>query len=266
MWDIIIDFIFRIFSKEVAEDATEDMVKDELKDITYKKLNKREWLKQKSHSLFSLSRYKKLDFRKWIRETDSTEIKERLLNIVKKMLRQNGVSERMIAKTSDIWEDETGVKKSLVTDRQFPYKYHYLTATLHSDKTIWRIRGIYYSANNQYVNIGITFMHNSTEYVYYRVPILIFYTMLIIPLTYVTKNKYLAGAYNYFWYSWWYKQPENTIMMKHKNNLTAYSKQFRFLNKSKKIKDKIKENRMKELKQIKWVKKGKKLILSKELK
>lgn len=249
MWDIIIDWVFRILSKDVVEDTTKDIVKKEFEDIVETTITRRDLIRNKVKSLFSLQRYKHLSFRTWIRQTPKEIVKEKILNVLKKVLRNNGVSERMIAKTLDIWRSENGVKKSLIADNKFPYKYYYLTDTFHSDTAIYRIRALYYSTNDNVVNIGITFKQGETEYRYYRVPLLIFYTMLIIPLTYLTKNGYLAGAYNYFWYTWWYKNPANTLMQN--KDLKLYAKKFRFLNKSKKIVNTIKEDRMKNLKLLK---------------
>lgn len=259
MWEIIIDWVVRILTKDTVETVTDDIVKDEFEDITTQTLQKREMLKSKSHSLFSIFKHKKIDFRKWLRETPAEVVKEKILPIIRKVLKLDDVSDRMIQKTQAVWSDENGVKTALHTDRQFPYEYHYLSATRHSDFAIWRTRALYYSSNEKSVNIGITFDIGGIEYRYYHVPLFVYYTMLIIPLTYVTKNRFIAGAYNYFWYSWWYKQPENTLMAN--KDLRTYAKKFRFLNKGAKLRQEIKDKRMKKLKGTKWVKtKGKQLI------
>ena len=55
----------------------------------------------------------------------------------------------------------------------------------------------------------------SQPYEYKKIPNPIIIVMSIIPLTYLTKNNYFAGAWNFFWYAWWFKnQPPGTFMRK----------------------------------------------------
>lgn len=80
--------------------------------------------------------------------------------------------------------------------------WYYLTNTHHSDNTIYRIRRRNISCDKLRCEMELRFMSGPQHsYNYYKVPMFVFGIMTMIPLTYLTKNGYLAGAWNFFWYS-----------------------------------------------------------------
>ncbi len=133
-----------------------------------------------------------------------------------------------------------GVSKSLVQRHQqnqeyyksqTNYGYHYLSDEYHSDETIRRIR-IRNKWENKakktmLVTMELKFIKGPNKtYTYHRVPLSVFMAMCTIRLTYMTKNLYQAGAWNFFWYAWWYKQTDNKLMAG--RDLKSYAKIFRF--------------------------------------
>lgn len=115
-------------------------------------------------------------------------------------------------------------------------KWYYLTNTHHSDFAIYKMRvvgGYYKDSDLGLTNMQIQFMKHGSGHIkdfripwkitnriihrpngkhivnrahtkiyeYEKVPVVICCIMINAPLTYLTKNGYLAGAWNFFWYS-----------------------------------------------------------------
>ena len=122
------------------------------------------------------------------------------------------------------------------------YAWRYLIDEKHSDRCIYRMRNKYIGKTHSTIQIqfeqgwDISNMDINTNlkkqlrqlpnrneistvlspfYTYNKIPNPIVVVMCIIPLSYLTKNNYFAGAWNFFWYAWWFKnQPPGTFMRK----------------------------------------------------
>ena len=80
--------------------------------------------------------------------------------------------------------------------------WYYLYHGKHSDDCIYAIRIRNVSRDKLRVEMALKFMTGPVKtYNYFQVPLPIFVVMTMIPLTYLTKNGFLAGAWNFFWYS-----------------------------------------------------------------
>ena len=80
--------------------------------------------------------------------------------------------------------------------------WYYLVNNHHSDMCIYRIRRRSISCDKLRCEMELRFMSGPQHsYNYYAVPMFVFALMTMMPLTYLTKNGYLAGAWNFFWYS-----------------------------------------------------------------
>ena len=111
------------------------------------------------------------------------------------------------------------------------YAWRYLIDEKHSDRCIYKMRNKYIGKTfstiqvqferhasvldmdiPEYLKKQLWVLPNYDEiatelskvYDYKKVPNAIIVVMTIIPLTYLTKNNYFAGAWNFFWYSWLY--------------------------------------------------------------
>lgn len=151
-------------------------------------------------------------------------------NLIQKSLKNNGVSRFMRKKVSNV---------KINTRTPNKYQWHYLVDEKHSDRAIYRarIRSYYESKSKKdiYIALDIQFSSSGIIYTYFKVPLSIALVMFYIDLTYLTKNNFWAGAWNWFWYSWWYKQADNNLMRG--VNREEYAKKFRFSPKWKEIKN-----------------------------
>ena len=148
-------------------------------------------------------------------------------------LKDQGISPGMVKRA----KDQLSINpKSLWYKKQItkhPYAWRYLSLERHSDDVIYRMRNKY--IGKQTSTMQLQFFHNrkvlSAVYTYKKVPNALICVMCLIPLSYITKNNYFAGAYNFFWYAWWYKQDGNNLMgnyLQSEERMKEYLKEFRF--------------------------------------
>lgn len=205
------------------DDADEDAVVEETAEITsdkYSKIAKRV-LRKKSGVFRKIT--KKITKGK---HSDNKSPNQ----LLQDALKNDDVSDRMRNKVKKI---------KLDTKTPTKYDWKYLSIQGHSDYAIERARINKYYPNKSkktiLVQLDIQFCDNKKIYSYYKVPLSIVLIMFAIPLTYLTKNEYFAGAWNWFWYSWWYKQGSNRLMKG--KDLKKYAKEFRFSKEWIKMKD-----------------------------
>lgn len=146
------------------------------------------------------------DFYVWLQTGNPRDIRDFMAQTVKQYLhkRYPKMSETIIDRTTN------AIRFSNISKNQIKHasafrnnqRWYYLTNTHHSDNTIYRIRRKYISADKLSCEMELRFMSGPQHsYVYNGVPLFVFAVMIIIPVTYLTKNGYLAGAWNFFWYS-----------------------------------------------------------------
>lgn len=192
---------------------------------------------------------------KWIKKAHTDEIRKLSMRAVDEQLKKFGVRPGMRKRAQFDLKAQSNVEWWKKQETTHPYAWRYLMDRKHSDRCIYRMRVVYRSTKQGTSNIQIVFAHErydsydveyrsaidkqgnevietmwcpsidankiikySKPYNYYHIPNAIITVMCMIPLTYLTKNNYFAGAWNFFWYSW--------LM---KNAPTSYLKQMRFM-------------------------------------
>ena len=195
---------------------------------------------QKGISFFDKTRLAKA----FVNKAHIQEVKEVSMKAIDEQLKKFGIRVGMRkrarfdlnAQSNNVWW-----RKQQTTH---PYSWRYLIDEKHSDRCIYRMR-VRWKNNDGTSNIDICFLHHvrkreviawpskpqkikkgmlpgtplpSEPYLFHEVPNAIVCVMSLIPLTYLTKNNYFAGAYNFFWYSWLMKDAPR-----------SYLKGFRFM-------------------------------------
>lgn len=229
---VIGSFLSKEKAKEYLEQAIELGVhglKKPLKKILTKYLTQ----KQKQWNVDTIEVAKET-----IKKSNSHDLTELTIKSILDGLKEQGISPGMIKRAKDqlsINPKSLWYKKEIT---KHPYAWRYLTMEKHSDNAIYRMRNKY--IGKQQSTMQMQFYHKkdiSIIYTYKRVPNALICVMCLIPLSYITKNNYFAGAYNFFWYAWWYKQDANTTILKYLRKfsdrpkemvLKEYSKEFRF--------------------------------------
>ena len=168
-----------------------------------------------------------------IKKGNSHDLTELTIKSILDGLKDQGISPGMIKRAKDqlsINPKSLWYKKEIT---KHPYAWRYLSLERHSDDVIYRMRNKY--IGKQTSTMQLQFFHYrkvlSPVYTYKKVPNALICVMCLIPLSYITKNNYFAGAYNFFWYAWWYKQDGNNLMLRYlvsEDKLKEYTKEFRF--------------------------------------
>lgn len=183
------------------------------------------WLRQNGIASF----FDKHEFiKKWVYKAHIGEVRELSMRAIDAQLKKFGVSpgERKKARFNlQATQNNVWWRKRNTTS---PYAWRYLIDEKHSDRCIYRMR-IHWKNKDHTSNIDIVFLHKvrmkekpfntskpqkikagmkpgdpipSPAYLYHQIPNAIIAVMSLMPLTYLTKNNYFAGAWNFFWYAW----------------------------------------------------------------
>lgn len=145
-------------------------------------------------------------FKDWIKQNNTFYIKQVLKRAIRDFLIQNTKMSSSLIKASEEAIENSDISANQLKKQAHSQKWYYLTNTHNSDYAIYRMRRRNISSNNLYTQLQIQFIKgDGTIYNYYQVPFFITFVMTIIEYRHITKNKYLAGAYNYFWYAFWKK-------------------------------------------------------------
>lgn len=253
MWEELFELLDSLIGKEIKSYLKDKIVQKVSKkffekDAEYLKEWYRRKMKRPTSSSFSTRNNIETWWNRWLKTSDREEISSTIIDTMNDYMRDElKMNNHMIKVSLDTLKEKVLTKSDIQKSRKKeghsqPYKWYYLTNTHHSDSAIYRMRRKHISNNLEYVELQIQFIKgNGTIYSYKHIPYIISVVMTLIGLRYVTKNNYLAGAYNYFWYAWWNRQPENT---------TGRSHGFAFLNKSKNIVEKIRQERLSKLEPI----------------
>ena len=148
-------------------------------------------------------------FQAWLKTASVGDVKEFCGQVLKKFLNDYyHMSDTIIDRAIQTWKNSpltlNKIRQHKVLNRS--QKWIYLTNTKHSDHAIYKIRRRNISANKLACQMDLVFMSGSVKevgkiYSWHMVPVVVFMTMTMIPLTYLTKHGYLAGAWNFFWYA-----------------------------------------------------------------
>ena len=145
------------------------------------------------------------EFEYWLNTAPIPQIKRFAMNVVHKYLQKRyHFAGTWLTRSHDILLFAPLSQNKIIHHKLFntSQRWYYLINTLHSDRCIWRIRRRNISADKLRCQMELRFLKGpSHSYMYYSVPMFVFAEMTLINLTYLTKNGYLAGAYNYFYYS-----------------------------------------------------------------
>ena len=253
MWEELLELFDSIVGKDIKS-YLKDKISQKVSKVFFEKDSNfvKDWFRRrmKRPTSFSFSNRSNIAtwWSKWLKTTSKNEIQQTILDTMSDYMRDElKMNNHMIKVSLDNLESKVLKEQDIKDSRKKggkhkPYKWYYLTNTHNSDNAIYRMRRKHISTNLEYVELQIQFIKgNGTIYSYKHIPYIISVVMTIIGLRYVTKNAYLAGAYNYFWYAWWNKQPANTI---------GKSSGFAFLNKSPKLVEKIRQERLTKLEPI----------------
>lgn len=239
MWESIIDAISQIFKKmydgappvnqstksehtNLDKVNLDELFKNKQDERLFAQICKREWQKIKptfkapqsitqdrrrmNHTRGSNGTKKpKNEFEYWLETAPTNQVKDFAMNVVHKYLTQRyKMSGSVIARGNEVLL-QAPLSQNQITyhhEKNQSQKWYYLTNERHSDNCIYRIRRRNISADKLRTQMELKFIKGPDHsYMYYNVPMFIFSQMTLINLTYLTKNDYLAGAYNYFWYS-----------------------------------------------------------------
>ena len=218
---------------------------DKLKEPIKKILNKYLTQKMKQWNIDTLEVAK--DYIKKANLHDFTELS---IKSILDGLKDAGIRPGMINKAREALESnpKSSWYKREIT--KHPYAWRHLSAEHHSDDVIEKMRTSYIGKTRS--TLQLQFIHEqklqytcfvlSNIYTYRKVPNPVICVMNLIPLSYITKNNFFAGAYNFFWYAWWCLQVENELMYNKyirdakgdtsdeaiKKAQTKYLKEFRF--------------------------------------
>lgn len=239
-----------------------DKLKEPIKKIINKYLTQK--MKQWNIDTFEVAK----DYIKKANLHDFTELS---IKSILDGLKDAGIRPGMINKAREALESnpKSSWYKREIT--KHPYAWRHLSAEHHSDDVIEKMRTSYIGKTRS--TLQLQFIHEqklweaaspvtivdgkayaerwtvwdtryvlSNIYTYRKVPNAVICVMNLIPLSYITKNNFFAGAYNFFWYAWWCLQVENELMYNKyirdakgdtsneaiKKAQTKYLKQFRF--------------------------------------
>lgn len=223
-WEEIIEAICDFVSDSAADDSSVEIV-SEGESIASK-------LKKLAKGVKILTpgqiKEKVIDF---LRFHERNEVSDLVKKVLDKDLKKSGISPGMRKTAREIIDNVYNKEWKFKNEERHPYSWRYLMATLNSDRAIWRTRIRQKWGFKCNIQIQFRSPLKPKLYTYHCVPKAVFTIMCISPLRYLTKNNYFAGAYNFFWYSWWYKQPENSTIGS--LDLAKYITGFRFWNKKK---------------------------------
>ena len=146
------------------------------------------------------------DFLVWLKNGNPRDIRGFMTEVVRQYLHKQypKMSDTVIQCVVVAMNNSNFSKNQIRQSRNLGrgQQWYYLTNTHHSDNTIYRIRRRNISADRLSCQMELRFMSGPQHsYNYYHVPLFVFAVMTFIPLSYLTKNGYLAGAWNFFWYS-----------------------------------------------------------------
>lgn len=188
---------------------------------------------------------------KWIEKAHTDEIRKLSMRAVDEQLKKFGVRPGMRKRAQFDLKAQSNVEWWRKQETTHPYAWRYLMDRKHSDRCIYRMRVVYRSTKKGTSNIQMVFAHerwsdyeavydtwldkagnerirkmyvpseiaepiikHSKPYNYNQIPNAIITVMCMIPLTYLTKNNYFAGAWNFFWYAWLMKDASSTYLKK----------------------------------------------------
>ena len=223
MWDIILDLLTKCASDGVFDATTgalegadttltgdKKILSDLLKEALQKdhpeiiqKIEKllRRRMNKTRNSIGNPNKVKN-PWKLFLEEGRISDIRKLASSVLRKYMHQYmHCSDSIIDRACEALERTKLFKTTAIRHKdRAPNKIYYLTNTHHSDDAIYYIQKIdcFFGLT---CNMNLHFMSSSKVYTYYNVPVLVFAIMTMIPLTYYTKNGYLAGAWNFFWYS-----------------------------------------------------------------
>ena len=224
MWDIILDLLNECASEGVFDDATGQLLKDTTKALTgdkkviadilekvltkdhpeiYEKMQKllRRRMNRTRNSNGNPNKVKSA-WKIFLEEGKISDIRKVCSSVLRRYMTTHMHCSASIVDRACEALEKTKLFKTTANRHKdkAPNKIYYLTNTHHSDDAIYYIQKIdcFFGLT---CDMNLHFMSSSKVYTYHNVPVLIFAIMTMIPLTYYTKNGYLAGAWNFFWYS-----------------------------------------------------------------
>ena len=237
MWESIIDAIAQIFSKmhnsstpqssssntgNLDKVNLDQMFKNKEDEHIFAQVCINEWNKIKStveipeevsqdrrrmhHTRGSTGTKKpKNEFEYWLETAPTSEVKRFAMTVVHKYLtKRYKMSGSVLDRGNEVLMFAPLTQNQITRHKEMnqSQKWYYLTNERHSDYCIYRIRRRNISVDKLRTQMELRFIKGPDHsYMYYNTPMFIFAQMTLINLTYLTKNKYLAGAWNYFWYS-----------------------------------------------------------------
>ena len=143
-------------------------------------------------------------FDEWFTSASPNEVKKYVADTVRKYLAYHlHLSNTIVDRAMNAINNYPLSKGKRVNYHKKPFMgWYYLYHEKHSDDCIYAIRLRKVTRDKMRTEMALRFMTGPMKvYNYFQVPMPVFMVMTMIPLTYLTKNGYLAGAWNFFWYS-----------------------------------------------------------------
>ena len=217
--ELLADFITDMFDN-LSDDEINQMG-EAIGKKTAKEVVLNAYLKQKGLPFLD-----KLPFvKQWTEKCHIGELRELSMRAITKELQRIGVRPGMIKRARFDLNATTNYTWYRKQNKSHPYAWRYLISEKHSDRCIYRMRR-HWKNKDKTSNIDIQFNGpKSKVYLYHKIPNVIILVMCLIPLTYLTKNNYFAGAWNFFWYAWQGERDEH-------RKIDLYG--FRFMNSKRK--------------------------------